>query len=184
MDEPVLLDKPQVPEEADLARGLSRAKLHWDSVKTHALDADQAAMVEWRYYKKKTGRMFRVRDKRRNLPTCRCEATVASRSALCSARWRCRWPKIRPARSGRRDNQVVPPVPRGLDGSRRSDKCGGRRDHQEAPRDRNGQLKQRFASSCHSGSRTGAGAGNRRDPVSEPDILVIRYPADNGAHKP
>ena len=67
MEDPVFPDKSQVPKEADLAKAIGRAKRHWDNLKTHALDADPAATEEWKYYMKKTGWTFRVKNKRRNL---------------------------------------------------------------------------------------------------------------------
>ena len=67
MEEPVFLDKSHVPEDADLAKVLGRAKRHWDNLRAHALDADSAASPEWTYESKKSGWTFAVRGRRRNL---------------------------------------------------------------------------------------------------------------------
>ncbi len=67
MEEPVFPDKSQVPRETDLARVLGRAKHHWDTLKAYALEADPTATEEWKYYTKKSGWTFRVKNKRRNL---------------------------------------------------------------------------------------------------------------------
>lgn len=67
MEEPVFLDKSHMPEDADLAKVLGRAKRHWDSLQAHALDADPAASPRWTYESKKSGWTFAVRGKRRNL---------------------------------------------------------------------------------------------------------------------
>ena len=67
MEEPVFLDKSQVPGEADLARALGRAKRHWDNLKAYALGADPAASPKWTYESRKAGWTFAVRGKRRNL---------------------------------------------------------------------------------------------------------------------
>ncbi|MGD8451809.1 MAG: DUF3788 family protein [Phycisphaerae bacterium] len=67
MDEPLFPDKSHKPTDADLQAVLGAAKRHWDSLTAHALEADPAAVPEWKYYMKKTGWTFLLRGKRRNL---------------------------------------------------------------------------------------------------------------------
>ena len=67
MDEPVFPDKSHLPEDADVAKVLGRAKRHWDDLKTCALEANPDAAPEWKYYMKKTGWAFLLRGKRRNV---------------------------------------------------------------------------------------------------------------------
>lgn len=67
MEEPVFLDKSHIPEDADLAKALGRAKRHWDSLQAHVLEADPAATPKWTYESKKSGWTFTLRGKRRNL---------------------------------------------------------------------------------------------------------------------
>ena len=67
MEEPLFTDKSHRPTDSDLAKVLGRAKRHWDSLQAHALSAIRAAKADWKHYAGKSGWVFVVRDKRRNL---------------------------------------------------------------------------------------------------------------------
>jgi len=67
LEEPLFPDKTHVPQDADLARVLGRARRPWDDLTAHALQTDPTATPEWKYYSKKSGWTFVVRGKRRNL---------------------------------------------------------------------------------------------------------------------
>lgn len=67
MDEPVFADKSQKPSDADLARALGAAKRRWDDFTAHAAAAAPAASPEWKFYSGKSGWVFLLRGKKRNV---------------------------------------------------------------------------------------------------------------------
>lgn len=67
MEEPVFPDKSHSPKDADLARVLGRTKRHFDNLKAHALEVSPTATHEWKFYSKKSGWIFVLGGKRRNL---------------------------------------------------------------------------------------------------------------------
>lgn len=67
MDEPMLPDKSKPPDDADLIRVLGPAKRHWDDFTAHAQAVCPAASPEWKFYNKKSGWIFLLRGKKRNV---------------------------------------------------------------------------------------------------------------------
>jgi len=76
MAEPVFPDKSHSPTDADLKKVLGRTKTHWDKLSAYAAEAAPDHKPEWKYYSKKSGWIFVVRGKRRNLvymcPLAKC----------------------------------------------------------------------------------------------------------------
>jgi hypothetical protein len=66
MEEPIFADKSHMPDDADLAKALGRAKGHWDKLREYA-KSFPAVVQEWKCYTGQSGWTLVLKDKRRKL---------------------------------------------------------------------------------------------------------------------